>query len=110
MSTKRDNWGKRLTDILKERKVTQKDAAKVIGVNASVMSGWLSGASPNDFQAVKKLADHLKISFTWLMTGQEDSGSDAPAIAEVFEEQDDIFDGYAKIKITRLMPRKKGSK
>jgi len=104
--TKTESWGKRLQSALKERGITQKDAAKLSGVRPSVVAGWISGASPNNFLAVKKLADHLGISFSWLMTGLPDKSEPMSSISEMFEEQE-YFDGYARIRIDRLVPRKK---
>lgn len=105
MRAKEKNWGRRLADILKEKGVSQKEAAKKAGVRPSVLSGWLSGASPNDFTAVKRLADSLQTSFTYLLTGEPDS-SQSPTINEVFDDGGSLFDGYAKITIQRLIPRK----
>ena len=99
------NWGKRLAIALKERELTQKEAAKIANVTPSVLSGWLAGASPNDFIAVKKLADHLKISFTWLLTNEHESLNGSPALCEVFDEDGSLFNGYAKIQIVKLIPR-----
>lgn len=102
--SKTEIWGKRLGAILKEKNISQKVAAKIAGVQPSVLSGWLAGQSPQDFMAVKKLVDSLQISFTWLMTGAADKNEKMASISEIFEEQQ-YFDGYARIRIDRLVKR-----
>ena len=102
---KTSNWGKRLQHILKEKQITQREAAQVAGVQPSVIAGWTAGQSPNDFVKVKQLADHLGVSFTWLLTGTNDQKEKLSSVSELFEEQQ-YFDGYARIRIDRLIPRK----
>ena len=104
---KTENWGKRLQQILKEKGVSSREAARIIGVQPSVISGWTAGQSPNDFNKVKVLADHLKVSFTWLLTGVNDSGEKLSSISEIFSEES-VFDGYCRVRIERLVPRGKG--
>ena len=99
------SWGTRLSQILREKKVTQKKAAQIAGVAASVMSGWLSGVSPTDLKAVKRLCDELEVNFTWLLTGESDRDANI-TISELFDETP-YFDGYARIRIDRLTKRTK---
>jgi len=105
---KKQNWGKRLAEILKERKISQKEAASIAGVRPSVLSGWIAGMSPRDFDSLKVLSDHLQVSFTWLLTGAEEIKGQTPSVAEAFEDGGTLYDGYAKISIQRLVPRNKG--
>ena len=101
---KENLWGKRLGEILAEKKISLRNAAKKAGVAPSVLSNWLNGSSPTDLMAVKKLADELQVSFTWLMTGQHETGH-LPNMSEMFDEQT-YFDGLARIRIDRLIPKK----
>jgi len=104
-----EHWGQRLSKVLKEKNITQKKAASVAGVRPSVLSGWLSGASPTDHLAVKKLSDFLSLGFTWLLTGDAEKGVSTPTVTELFEEKS-YFDGYARIRIDHLIPRKSRKK
>ena len=50
----------------------------------------------------------MGVSFTFLLTGEEDGRNQVlPSITEVFDDGGELFDGYAKITIQRLIPRKK---
>jgi transcriptional regulator with XRE-family HTH domain len=107
MKTKgNNNWGERLKTLIKEKGLTLRKASTIAGVSPSVIDSWINGASPTDLIAVKKLADHLDISFTWLLTGENEKGNHEPTVTEIFEETP-YFDGLARIRIDRLMPRKK---
>lgn len=93
---------------MNEEGMTLKEAAEIAHVSQSTISDWRSGASPEDYVAVQRLANHLNVSLGFLLTGKEDSVErEVPSVVEVFEEGDDIFDGFARIKIQRLIPRKK---
>src|SRR5689334_4000781 len=98
------DWGWRLSKLLKEKKVTYRTAARFAGVSPSVIDSWTSGASPNDLLAVKRLCDHLGVSFSWILTGTYESPTSPPLVSEVFEEVQ-VFDGFARIRIDKLLPR-----
>lgn len=94
-----------------EREVTVRGAAKMAGVSPSTIDDWRAGALPEDYQAVKRLGKSLGVTLSFLLTGEDDArptGS-TPTLSEVFEDGGALFDGYAKITIQRLLPRK-GSK
>lgn len=99
------HWGKRLNAVLKEKHLSLRKAATIAGVPASTADSWSAGRSPSDLKAVKRLCDHLQVSFTWLLTGEEDK---VPAIdlQSVFESPSSLFDGFLKVKIERMVPRK----
>ena len=99
---KLDNWGKRLSAVLKEKTISFRRAAILAKVAPSVIDSWSGGASPTDIQAVKRLCDALDISFTWLLTGTYDKGIHNPCLTELFEELP-YFDGLARIRIDRLI-------
>lgn len=99
-----DNWGHRLLSVLSEKKLSKRQAAKIAGVAPSVMDSWAGGSTPADLKAIKKLCDSLRISFVWLLTGDIES-STQPTMTELFDTVP-YFDGYARIRIDRLIPRK----
>lgn len=92
-----------------ENEITVRRAAEIAGVGTSTVDSWRSGALPEDYLAVRKLAHGLGVSLSFLLTGEEDKTSNklVPSITEVFEDGGSLFDGYAKITIQRLIPRKK---
>lgn len=101
-------FSKILSSLMKERGITLKEAASIAGVSQSTISDWRSGTSPEDYMAVQELANYLGVSLSFILTGKEDSVGGKPAsVIEVFEEDNVVFDGYAKITIQKLIPRKK---
>lgn len=93
---------------MKERGLTLKQVAQLAGVSISVVQNWLEGKTPHDLQAVSKLAKGLGISFKSLLLGEAETNHQPATISELFDEQL-WFDGYAKITINRLIPRKGSS-
>jgi len=103
-------FAKNLRALMAEKKVTVRAAAAIAGVGTSTIDNWRGGALPEDFVAVKRLAHSFGVSFSFLLTGGDDSSPDRlPLIAEVFDDGGALFDGYAKITIQRLVPRKKSA-
>lgn len=96
-----------LVSRMTEKKMGVREAARIAKVSPSTISGWRSGAVPDDFAAVRRLAEALGISLSFLLTGEDDSRRRAPppCLAEVFQDGEVVFDGYAKIVIQRLVPR-----
>jgi transcriptional regulator with XRE-family HTH domain len=92
-----------------ERNVSVRQASDLAGVATSTIDNWRGGALPEDYSAVKKLARGLGVSLSFLLTGENEDfeAGNLPAIAEVFDDGGALFDGYAKITIQRLLPRRK---
>jgi len=104
-------FGRLLTSLMKESKMTVKEASKVAGVSQSTISDWRAGATPEDYFSVQKLANELGVSLSFILTGKDDVvENETPSISEVFEEGDYLFNGYAEIVIKRLIPRKNNTK
>lgn len=100
-------FSKLLVGLMREKNMTVREAAAVAGVGPSTIVSWRSGALPEDFRAVRALARKLGVSFSYLLTGEDDTRPDgAPSVNEVFQDAGTLFDGYAKIQIQRLIPRK----
>ena len=79
-------------------------------MNASTVQSWRSGSIPADFLAIKRLAAHMNSTLSFLLTGQSDAELEGKgtSISELFVAED-YFDGYAEIKVRRLIPRSKKS-
>jgi len=104
-------FAKNLKRLMAEKELTVRAAANLAKVSSSTLDGWRAGTTPDDYMAVKRLALALGVSFSFLLTGEDDRPSEGqPSIAEVFSDGGSIFDGYAKITIQRLIPRKADSK
>ena len=100
-------FAKTLNLLLEERNIGVREAARLAGVGASTLMSWKSGAQPEDYLAVKRLAEALGTTMSFILTGENDSASSLPSVSETFEDGGSLFDGYAKITIQRLIPRKK---
>ena len=106
---KDDHWGIRLSSILKEKKLSNRAVAKILNISPSIIDKWIStGASPADLKLVKALADKLEVDFAWLLTGQATKQHPRPSMTEMFSETP-YFDGIARIRIDRLIPRGTGN-
>jgi transcriptional regulator with XRE-family HTH domain len=101
------HFTKTLCELMEEKNMTVRKAAEIAGVGTSTINSWRSGAHPEDFLAVKKLAHALGTTLSFLLTGESDSKADGQTtpIAEVFDNGGMFFDGYARIRIERLVPR-----
>ena len=89
-----------------EKKLGVRAAAKVALVAPSTIVSWRSGALPEDYSAVKRLAKELGVSLSYILTEEDETRPEGtPAISEVFQSGGNIFDGYAKITIERLVPK-----
>lgn len=99
-----EHWGKRLASVLKEQDLSNRAVAEKANIPSTVLSSWVRhGASPADLLMVKRLADVLKIDFCWLLTGERMKETPVHA-SELFKEVP-YFDGLARIRIDRLIPR-----
>jgi len=83
-------------------------AAEIAEVGISTIDNWRGGALPEDYSAVKRLSKALGVSLSFILTGEDDyrSSQGTPSITEIFDDGGPVFDGYAKITIQRLIPRK----
>jgi transcriptional regulator with XRE-family HTH domain len=96
-----EHWGKRLTTVLKERGVSQREAATIAGVGKSAINSWTTGGSPYNFTAVHRLCEALDISFTWLLIGTETKYQSSLKLVGDFEKEFS-FEGFARIRIDAL--------
>lgn len=99
-----------LTALMGEHGMTVRKAATIAKVAPATIVDWRAGGSPADFTAVQRLAEIFGVSLAYLLTGKDDSRpKDSPAnVTEVFTDGGMLFDGYAEIKIRRLVPRVAG--
>ncbi len=94
-------WRQRLVETISAKGLKQREVAQLAGVSLSTVNAWTAGSSPRNPIPVKRLCDKLGISFTWLMTGEHESVS----IESVFDRADG-WEGFAEVRIRRLVPRR----
>jgi transcriptional regulator with XRE-family HTH domain len=102
------NFNHRLNQLMQEQQMTVREAGKYAGVAPSTVQNWRSGHVPTDFVAVRRLAAALGVSFSFLLTGEDDFPQQAgnKSITECFAADGILFDGYARVKIEKLRPLK----
>jgi transcriptional regulator with XRE-family HTH domain len=93
-----------LKSVMTERNLTVRKVAELAEVKPTTVSNWLDGKNPHDLKAVDRLAKSLGISFKGLLLGEPETVGSVQNISELYQEQD-FFDGLAKISIKRLIPR-----
>ncbi len=98
-----------LNSLLTEKGIGVREAARIAGVPQSTVMSWKAGAMPRDYSAVKKLAERLGTTLSFILTGEEDSRArgSIPTITEVFSDGGALFEGFAEIRIRRLIPKTK---
>lgn len=102
---------KNFNEVLKSRGLTLKMASELAELPISTISGWTSGNSPSDLEAIGRFCQKLGVDFMWLCTGLKTS-TDISQISldELFSEQDTGFDGIYRLKATRLVRKPGGNK
>lgn len=95
-----------LHDLLKKHHLTIKALADIAGVSPSVVQGWRHGSFPaENVGNVKKLCNQFGYSLSFVLTGEPDEITGNDPLSNYLESE--WFDGYAKIKIIKLIPRTK---
>jgi len=102
------NFSNRLNQLMKEHNLTVRQAATIAGVNSSTLQNWRAEGTPTSYLGLKKLAEHMDSTLSFILTGESDADISGKGISlcEIFESKN-VFTGYAEITIKKLIPRKK---
>lgn len=93
-----------LKKLLKDQSLTIKKAAEIAKTSPSVIQGWKDGAAPSETVSnLKTLCNHFGFSLSYALTGEYDEIQDDPL---QHYQEDPFFDGFARIKIMKLIPKK----
>lgn len=85
-----------LCQLMEKQHLSVRRAAQIAGVAPSTVSNWRAGAAPEDYLALRRLADYLGVTLGYLLTGQ----ADAPQANKDQDSQHTVlFEGYARILI-----------
>ena len=102
-----ENFGKRLSRLMKKEGMSIRAAAKMAEVPASTLSGWTANTLPSDFKAVKRLSEHLGVSLTYLLTGEEDTlRGNIQFIPE--NKKEEVYSGLLEVSIKKVRPDSEG--
>ena len=67
-----DSFANRLNKLMNKSSLTVREVAEAIEVSHSTLQNWRSGTIPIDYIAIKKLAKYLGVSFSFVLTGEDD--------------------------------------
>lgn len=97
------DFGATLERLLKERRITQKELSKAIGVSPKSLSEWVGkgGRIPRSPNQLKALANFFGVSVHYLLFGEDDPQT----IVENIFEKTDIHTGLYQITIKKVVPR-----
>jgi len=100
-------FARNLTRLMTEHRVGVRDFANRCDCAPSNITEYRNGVAPSDFKLIARMASELGVSMSFLLTGKEDKKSNTkPAtVTEVFDDGGQLYDGYARITIQRLIPR-----
>lgn len=93
-------FGRNLTRIMRDRNFRIQDVSAKAGLGNSVVHSWMTGTSPYDLRAVKRLADALKVQFSEFLLKEfelKETKIEAIEIGEVL-----MFEGLCRIRIDRI--------
>lgn len=96
--------GDRIQQLMKGKELTAKHLAEQVGISPSVLSGWLQGQSPRDFEKAARLAEVLGVSLSYLLTGKpERTLSSSQTLAELVEGRETVLEGFLEVSIKRII-------
>jgi len=75
-----NSFGSRLKSLRKERKLTQKQLGKVVGVSDVTVGYWEKDQNTPGGHSLTKLARYLGVSEDFLLTGKEGNSNVSPAV------------------------------
>lgn len=60
-------FGERLKELRTEKKLLQKDLAKILDTTNSSVCDWECGRAQPDFETLRKIADYFEVSTDYLL-------------------------------------------
>ena len=87
---------------MQDRSISSRVLAQATSVPQSTISAMCTGRSSQKPEHLYSLSKFFGVSIEYLLFGEDDS---APTLANILSEE--MFSGYVKIKIERLIPDKK---
>jgi transcriptional regulator with XRE-family HTH domain len=98
-----------LTELMNapSKKISIRELSKIAQVPHSTLSSWLAGSVPDNYPALKRIADHFGISLSYLLLQEEDkvSAQNVPAVNAVFQSGHTLFNGICEVHIKTLIPK-----
>lgn len=104
---------KNFNKILRERRLSIKQVAELMGLPYTTAVGIAGGATPTDMEAISRFCTALNVDFEWLLTGKiKNFDASQIPLDQIFEEErESSFSGIYKIEAKKLLvkvEKKKG--
>lgn len=92
----------------RENGLTAKAISDIAGCSPSIINSWSSGSSwPCEAVVhLKKLCEHFGESFSVALTGEPERKIKSFIELDSMFDHVETFDGYVKIKLVKLLPKK----
>lgn len=97
--------GERITDLRKEKKLSQGQLAELLGVSRQAVSKWENDASSPDTLNLIRLADALETEIEFLATGKKPVYLPPPVVVNVSEKVDRIIERVVEKPVIRKVVR-----
>lgn len=62
-------FGEKLSELLEERHITQKEFAKTLNIAPTTLNGYIKDKRQPDFELIKRIASTLSVSVDYLLGG-----------------------------------------
>lgn len=62
-------FGEKLSELLEERHITQKEFAKTLNIAPTTLNGYIKDKRQPDFELIKRIASALSVSVDYLLGG-----------------------------------------
>lgn len=98
------SWITRAKEEMRKQKLTQEDVAKAMGkTTRGAVGHYFTGRSTPNIKQVIKLAEYLKVSFAWLVAGDETVDEELLEMCLQFVEEAEL---QAKLTLTEKQKAK----
>ncbi len=68
------NFNQRIANLLKEKKCSQSDLAKFVGVKPNTVSDWINKETSPKIEHICKIAQYFNVSTDYLFYGKDNTG------------------------------------
>ena len=97
--------GERISDLRKEKNMSQSDLARHLGVSRQAVSKWENDTSSPDTINLIRLADLLETEIEYLATGNKPVYLPPPVVVNVSEKVDRIIERVVEKPVIRKVVR-----
>lgn len=97
--------GERISDLRKEKKLSQSELSQLLGVSRQAVSKWENDTTSPDTLNLIKLADALDTEIEFLATGKKPVYLPPPVVVNVSEKVDKVIERVVEKPVIRKVIR-----